>query len=85
LNEDEEGNLVEVLLRHGKTGTCSSAQVEALGVVISEALRSKVDPQSICRGIGGIRCPSPLQISNHVALSCPDAVANVIKEYLEGK
>lgn len=82
LNWDKKGNLFEVFVRHGKTGGCGSAQMEALGIVISKTLRSGVDPHSLSRGIKEIRCPSPLQVGGEVSFSCADAMAKVIEEYL---
>lgn len=86
LNEDDEGKLFELFCKLGKTGGCGSAHMEALGIVISKALRSRVDPHSICRGIKGIRCPYPETVGDKPVLSCPDAIARVIEDYLtQGK
>jgi ribonucleoside-diphosphate reductase alpha chain len=63
----------------GKTGGCASSQIEAAGRLISLALRSGVKVDAIARQLTGIRCPSPSWENGKMVLSCPDAIAHVLK------
>ena len=78
INEDEHGTC-EVFAQMGKTGGCASSQIEASGRLISLALRSGVKVEAIIKQMAGIRCPSPAWQNNKMVLSCPDAMAQVLK------
>ncbi len=80
INEDDEG-ICEVFAQMGKTGGCASSQIEAAGRLISLALRSGVKVEAILKQITGIRCPSPIWQNGKMVLSCPDGIAQVIKNY----
>jgi len=81
INQDNEG-LCEVFTTIGKSGGCTASQSEATSRMISLALRSGVDPQSITDELKGIRCPMPLWDRGAVTLSCADAIGKAIERYL---
>ncbi|MBI4296957.1 MAG: TSCPD domain-containing protein, partial [Chloroflexi bacterium] len=84
VNSDEEGRLCEVFSHLGKAGGCAAAQGEATSRLISLALRSGIDPDSIVGQLRAIRCPSIAWDQGQAVLSCPDALGSVLGRYLEG-
>ena len=83
INEDQKG-LCEVFLQMGKSGGCTASQSEAIGRLISLALRSGIETRAIIRQLKGIRCPSPSWHNGGSTLSCSDAVAKALERYLNG-
>ncbi|MHA1596797.1 MAG: adenosylcobalamin-dependent ribonucleoside-diphosphate reductase [Candidatus Asgardarchaeia archaeon] len=81
VNEDEYG-LFEVFARLGKSGGCLASYTEAIGRLISLALRSGVDIESVIKQLSGIRCPLPILYGENRVLSCADAIAQALKKYL---
>jgi len=80
---DDKG-LCEVFSTLGKAGGCASAQLEATCRLISLALRSGVDPSEVVKMLRGIRCPSIAWEDGKSVLSCADAIATVLDNYLKG-
>jgi ribonucleoside-diphosphate reductase alpha chain len=78
INSDDFG-ICEVFAKMGKTGGCASSQIEASGRLISLALRSGIKVQAIAKQLTGIRCPTPSWENGKMVLSCPDAMAQVLK------
>jgi len=81
VNFDEQG-ICEVFSTLGKAGGCAAAQLEAISRLISLALRSGIDIDSIVRQLRGIRCPSIAWEQGHSILSCADAIASVLEKYI---
>ena len=84
VNRDEEG-LCEVFLQMGKGGGCTAAHSEAIGRLVSLALRSGIETSSIIRQLKGIRCPSPSWHNGGPTLSCPDAIAKALEHFTKGE
>lgn len=82
INEDE-GGICEVFGMAGKAGGCAASQIEAVGRLISLALRSGIDVNSVTKQIVGIRCPSPVLGVGGQIFSCSDAIAKALQIYLE--
>ena len=81
VNFDEQG-IAEVFSVLGKAGGCAAAQLEAISRLISLALRSGVDLDSIVRHLRGIRCPSIAWEQGRAIISCADAIATVLQKYV---
>jgi ribonucleoside-diphosphate reductase alpha chain len=84
INEDEKG-LCEVFTTIGKAGGNAAAQSEAISRLISLALRSGVNPQSIVRQLKGISGPNPTWEDGRLILSTPDAIGKALDDYLHEK
>ncbi|NOY86070.1 MAG: vitamin B12-dependent ribonucleotide reductase [Deltaproteobacteria bacterium] len=82
VNEDEKG-LCEVFTQMGKAGGCAASQSESVSRMVSLALRSGVEADSIVKQLSGIRCPSPLWQNGEMVLSCSDALAKALRQYKE--
>jgi ribonucleoside-diphosphate reductase alpha chain len=88
VNLDDEGKVFEVFAKLGKSGGCSACTTEALTRTISIGLRSGVDLSEFYNTLLHISCASPTFTDGVKISSCPDAIAQVLKEYLaegEGK
>jgi len=81
-NETDEGPF-ELFAQIGKTGGCAASQTEAIGRLVSLALRSGVDPRAVARQLRGVRCPYPSWNRGHKVLSCADAIGQALEGYLE--
>lgn len=84
VNSDDTG-VCEVFVQVGKSGGCIASQSEAVGRLISLALRSGIKLESIADHLAGIRCPSPNFYQGQTVLSCPDGIAHVLEKYLDGE
>ncbi len=85
INNDENGNPFEVFTQIGKTGGCASSQLEAIGRLVSLALRSGVDPNVIQEQLKGIRCPIPSWDKGGRVFSCADAISKILENRLKTK
>ncbi len=83
INEDGEGHPFEVFMQMGKAGGCAASQLEAIGRLVSLALRSGIDPAPIIEQLRGIRCPSPSWENGGTRIfSCADAIARALERRL---
>lgn len=78
VNYDEKG-ICEVFANLGRAGGCPS-QSEATSRLISMALRSGMDVETVIEQLKGIRCHSTLRQKGLKVLSCPDAIGRVIEK-----
>jgi ribonucleoside-diphosphate reductase alpha chain len=85
VNEDEQGVPFELFNSIGKAGGCASAQSEAIGRLVSLALRSGVNPEIIVKQLKGISCHLPVWQNGLRILSCADAIGKALEMYLMGK
>jgi ribonucleoside-diphosphate reductase alpha chain len=75
---------IEVFITMGKAGACETCQNAALGIVISMALQYNTPLDVLAGNLRGIRCPKPtLGSPEDRVLSCPDAVAGVMFQYVD--
>ncbi|HBR21049.1 MAG TPA: ribonucleotide-diphosphate reductase subunit alpha [Nitrospiraceae bacterium] len=81
VNEDDKGHLFELFTSMGKAGGCASSQAEAIGRLISLALRSNIDPDEVVNQLKGISCHQPSWADGGKILSCSDAIAKAIEKH----
>jgi len=84
INEDEKG-LCEVFTQMGKAGGCAASQSESVSRMVSLALRSGIEAEAILKQLSGIRCPAPLWQNGEMILSCSDAIAKAMRQYVDIK
>ncbi|MBN2483229.1 MAG: vitamin B12-dependent ribonucleotide reductase [Candidatus Omnitrophica bacterium] len=80
VNQDPDGEFFEVFTQMGKAGGCAASQLEAVGRLISLALRGGVDLKVVVEQLKGIRCPSPNWMNGKKIFSCADAIARVLEK-----
>ncbi|UCH84253.1 MAG: vitamin B12-dependent ribonucleotide reductase [Candidatus Latescibacterota bacterium] len=81
INGDRSGPF-ELFAQIGKAGGCAASQAEAIGRLISLALRAGVDPTAIVKQLRGVRCPSPAWDDGKLVLSCSDAISKALEQHL---
>lgn len=81
VNYDQHG-ICEVFTNTGRAGGCPS-QSEATARLVSIALRSGMDADSIIDQLKGIRCHSTIRQNDLKVLSCPDAIGKVIEKVMK--
>jgi len=81
-----EGRPFEVFAIIGKSGNSTTAKTEAIGRLISLALRSGIRVEDIVEQLKGIGGEHPVFQKSGLVLSIPDAIAKLFeKRYLNGK
>ena len=81
VNSDENG-ICEVFINTGEEGC--TALTEAVGRLISIAIRSGINIESVKKQVEGIRCITCIADKETHVLSCPDAMGKAIDFYLNG-
>ncbi len=81
-----EGRPFEVFATIGKSGRSTTAKTEAIGRLVSLALRSGVHVRKIVEQLKGIGGEHPVFQKDGLVLSIPDAISRVLeKRYLQGQ
>ena len=81
-----EGRPFEVFAIIGKSGKSTTAKTEAIGRLVSLALRSGIRVEDIVEQLKGIGGEHPVFQEDGLVLSIPDAIAKVLENrYLKGK
>ena len=83
INEDDFGRPFEVFCTLGKAGGAAFADAEAIGRLMSLALRSGVPIGSIRDQLRGISSDRAVGVGPKKVLSAPDAIGQAIERYLE--
>jgi ribonucleoside-diphosphate reductase alpha chain len=81
VNEDEQGRPFEVFATLGKAGGAAMADVEAIGRLISLALRSGIPFSDVYAQLRGISCDRAVGFGPNKVLSVPDAIAQVLIQH----
>ena len=81
ITEDEKGQPFEVFITLGKAGGSAMADTEAMGRLISLALRSGIPITEIHRQLRGISSDRAVGLGPNKVLSVPDAIGIAIEEW----
>ncbi len=82
ITEDDRGQPFEVFMSLGKAGGALMADVEALGRLISLALRSGIPMREVWRQLRGISSDRVIGLGPNKVLSVPDAVGIAIERWM---
>jgi ribonucleoside-diphosphate reductase alpha chain len=85
ITEDDRGQPFEVFINLGKAGGAAMADAEAMGRLISVALRSGIPLQEIHRQLRGIASDRAIGLGPHKVLSVPDAIGIALEEWWRQK
>jgi ribonucleoside-diphosphate reductase alpha chain len=85
ITEDDRSQPFEVFMSLGKAGGALMADVEALGRLISLALRSGIPMKEIYRQLRGISSDRVIGLGPNKILSVPDAVGIAIERWMQEK
>jgi ribonucleoside-diphosphate reductase alpha chain len=81
ISEDEKGQPFEVFINLGKAGGSAMADAEAMGRLISLALRSGIPLVSVHKQLRGISSDRPVGLGPNKVLSVPDAIGAALHEW----
>jgi ribonucleoside-diphosphate reductase alpha chain len=85
ITEDEKGQPFEVFISLGKAGAPIMADVEAVGRLISLALRSGIPMREIHRQLRGISSDRVVGLGPTKVMSVPDAIGIAIEKWMQEK
>ncbi len=82
INETEEGEPFELFNHMGKAGGCAASQNEAIGRLISYALRCGAEIDPLVKQLKGISCHRPAWGEDGKISSCADAIGKALEKYV---
>ena len=85
ITEDEKGQPFEVFINLGKAGGAAMADAEAMGRLISLALRSGIPLMEIHRQLRGISSDRAVGLGPNKVLSVPDAIGIALEQWWREK
>ncbi len=85
ITEDEKGQPFEVFMSLGKAGGALMADVEAIGRLVSLALRSGIPLTTIYRQLRGISSDRIIGLGPNKVMSVPDAVGIALEKWMQDK
>ncbi|MCH6547437.1 MAG: adenosylcobalamin-dependent ribonucleoside-diphosphate reductase, partial [Gemmatimonadetes bacterium] len=85
ITEDDKGQPFEVFMSLGKAGGALMADVEAIGRLVSLALRSGVPLTTIYRQLRGISSDRIIGLGPNKVMSVPDAVGIALEKWMQDK
>ncbi|MBM3907100.1 MAG: vitamin B12-dependent ribonucleotide reductase [Gemmatimonadetes bacterium] len=85
ITEDDKGQPFEVFLNLGKAGGSAMADAEALGRMLSLALRSGIPLMEIHKQLRGISSDRVVGLGPNKVMSMPDAVGQALYEWWKDK
>jgi ribonucleoside-diphosphate reductase alpha chain len=85
ITEDEKGQPFEVFITLGKAGGSAMADAEAMGRLISLALRSGIPLMSVHKQLRGISSDRAVGLGPNKVLSVPDAIGIALWEWNQEK
>ncbi|MDE3172328.1 MAG: vitamin B12-dependent ribonucleotide reductase [Gemmatimonadota bacterium] len=85
INEDDKGQPFEVFINLGKAGGSAMADAEAMGRMISLALRSGIPLIEVHRQLRGISSDRVVGLGPNKVMSVPDAIGLALEEWMRDK
>ncbi len=85
ITEDDKGQPFEVFINLGKAGGAAMADAEAMGRLISLALRSGIPIREVHRQLRGIASDKAIGIGPNKVLSVPDAIGIALEKWMREK
>src|SRR3712207_2207243 len=85
ITEDDRGQPFEVFITLGKAGGSATADAEAMGRLISLALRSGIPMMEIHKQLRGISSDRAVGLGPNKVLSVPDAIGIALEEWWRDK
>ncbi|RKY22701.1 MAG: hypothetical protein DRQ55_00330 [Planctomycetota bacterium] len=85
VNESQDGRPFELFNHMGKAGGCAASQNEAIGRLISYALRCGASLEPLIKQLKGISCHRPAWGEDGKIASCSDAIGKALEKYCEAR
>lgn len=85
ITEDDRGQPFEVFINLGKAGGAAMADAEAMGRMISLALRSGIPIREVHKQLRGISSDRAVGLGPNKVLSVPDAIGIALEEWMREK